>query len=251
VLRLILLGTASAVPDPLHENTHMALVGGDDTLLIDCVGTPAVRLPKAGIALESVKDLIATHFHPDHVSGIPLMLMNMWLSGRRAELRIYGLHHCLSRLEDVMAAYSWENWPAFFPVAFHRLPERARMSVLDNDEVRIFSSPVRHLIPTIGLRLEGKASGRVIAYSSDTEPCPEVVALAVGADLLIHEASGNSPGHSTAIQAGAIAQEARVGKLVLIHYPPDEGDGSELCAQARQSYDGEVSLAQDLEAFEL
>ncbi len=249
--RLVLLGTASAVPDPLHENTHLAVVGADGTVLVDCVGTPAVRLPRAGIAIDSVTDLIATHFHPDHVSGIPLLLMNMWLSGRRAALRIYGLHHCLKRLEDMMASYNWENWPNFFPVAFHRLPERDMMQVLETDEVRIFASPVRHLIPTIGLRFEGKSSGRVIAYSCDTEPCPTVVELAAGADLLIHEASGPSAGHSTAAQAAAIAQQAEAKALLLIHYPPGEEESQALRREALIEFQGEVTLAQDLMSFEL
>ncbi|MCJ7512340.1 MAG: MBL fold metallo-hydrolase [Anaerolineales bacterium] len=247
--RLVLLGTASAVPDPVHENTHLAVVGDQGTVLVDCVGTPAVRLPQAGIAIESVTDLVATHFHPDHVAGIPLLLMNMWLSGRREGLRIYGLHHCLKRVEDMMASYNWENWPDFFPVAFHRLPERERMPLLETDEVRILASPVRHLIPTIGLRFEGKVSGRSIAYSCDTEPCQMVVELARGADLLIHEASGASAGHSTAAQAGSIAREAGVRSLLLIHYSPGEGDA--LRREASAEFAGEVALAQDLASFEL
>jgi len=249
--RLILLGTASAVPDPLHENTHMAVVSSQGTVLVDCVGTPAVRLPRAGIAIESVTDVIATHFHPDHVAGIPLLLMNMWLSGRRAGLRIYGLHHCLKRLEDMMAAYNWENWPGFFPVAFHRLPEREHMPVLETEELRIVASPVRHLVPTIGLRMESKITGKVIAYSCDTEPCPAVVDLAHGADLLIHEASGLSPGHSTAAQAGAIAQEAGARALLLIHFPPGDGVAASLRAEAASEFSGDVEVAQDLASFEL
>jgi len=249
--RLILLGTASAVPDPLHENTHMAVVSEQGTVLVDCVGTPAVRLPQAGIAIESVTDVIATHFHPDHVAGIPLLLMNMWLSGRRAGLRLYGLHHCLKRLEDMMAAYNWENWPGFFPVAFHRLPEREHMPVLETEELRIVASPVRHLVPTIGLRMESKITGKVIAYSCDTEPCPAVVELARGADLLIHEASGLSAGHSTAAQAGAIAQEAGAHALLLIHFPPGDGVAASLRAEAAAEFNGEVDVAQDLSSFEL
>ena len=249
--RLILLGTASALPDPLHENTHMALVCEQSTVLVDCVGTPAVRLPQAGIAIDAVTDLIATHFHPDHVAGIPLLLMNMWLSGRRAGLRVYGLHHCLKRLEDMMAAYNWENWPGFFPVAFHRLPEREQMPVLETEDVRILASPVRHLIPTIGLRFESKSSGKVIAYSSDTEPCPAVVDLARNADILIHESSGPSAGHSTAAQAGAIASEAGARTLVLIHFPPGAGEREALRREARAAFAGEVVLAQDLGEFVL
>jgi ribonuclease Z len=251
VARLILLGTSNAIPDEGHENTHMALVGADGVVLIDCVSSPTVRLARAGITLDSITDLILTHFHPDHVSGVPLLLMNMWLMGRQRPLRVYGLHHCLARVEDMMGFYHWETWPDFFQVAFHRLPERERVVVLEKPDVRIYSSPVRHLIPTIGLRLEATDGHHVIAYSCDTEPTPAVVRLASGADVLFHESSGGSPGHSTAAQAGTIATQAEVGKLMLIHYPADGLDEASLLQQARSTFQGEVRLAQDFMEFEL
>jgi ribonuclease Z len=248
--RLILLGTSNAIPDETHENTHMALVGADGVVLIDCVGTPKVRLAKAGIVLDSITDLILTHFHPDHVSGVPLLLMNMWLMGRQRPLRVYGLHHCLERVEDMMGFYHWENWPEFFQVAFHRHPGK-RVLVLEKPEFRIYSSPVRHLVPTIGLRVEATEGERVIAYSCDTEPTPAVVRLASGAGVLLHESSGGGPGHSTPAQAGAIAAQAEVGRLMLIHYPADGLDAASLLEQARSTFQGAVELAQDFQEFEL
>lgn len=248
--KVVILGTASAIPDEKHENTHLAIVG-KETTLIDCVGTPTVRLHKAGIDLSSINDLIVTHFHPDHVSGVPLLLMNMWLLGRQEPLRIYGLHHCVERLEDMMASYHWDNWPDFFPVAFHRLPERARVAVLQKEDYRVFSSPVRHMVPTVGLRIEGQSRGKVVAYSCDTEPTPSIVELAGGADVLIHEASGGGVGHSTAEQAGSAAREAEVGRLLLIHYPTSGADLAQLVAQARRVFSGEVALAEDLMEIEI
>jgi ribonuclease Z len=242
---VILLGTANAIPDPSHENTHMALITSERVILIDCVGSPNVRLTQAGIKLSSITDLILTHFHPDHVSGVPLLLMNMWLGGREEPLRIYGLHHCLERIEDVMALYHWDKWPGFFPVAFHRLPEREYILVMETDEVRIFSSPVRHLIPTIGLRIENVQGGSVIAYSCDTEPCPSVVRLARNADVLIHEATGFGAGHSSASQAGSIAREAKANRLLLIHYPRVDMDPDSLLEQAEATFEGEIALAKD------
>lgn len=229
----------------------MALVGTEGVVLIDCVGTPKVRLARAGIVLDSITDLILTHFHPDHVSGVPLLLMNMWLMGRQRPLRVYGLHHCLGRVEDMMGFYHWETWPDFFQVAFHRLPERERVLVLEKPEFRIYSSPVRHLVPTIGLRLEATADERVIAYSCDTEPTPAVVRLASGADVLLHESTGGSPGHSTPAEAGTIATQAEVQQLMLIHYPTDGLDEAALLRQARSTFQGEVGLARDFQEFEL
>jgi len=249
--KLIILGTSYAIPDPEHENTHMAVIGDQGAVLIDCVGTPAVRLARAGITLPDITDIVATHFHPDHVSGIPLLLMNMWLTGRQTPLRIYGLHHTLERIEDMMGFYHWENWPNFFPVAFHRLPERENILVLEKPDFQIFSTPVRHLVPTIGLRFQANHHSRTVTYSCDTEPCPSVIRLASGTDILIHEASGLGVGHSSASQAGGIAREAEVGKLLLIHYPTGDSQPEDLVEQARETFSGQIGLTEDFMEIDL
>jgi ribonuclease Z len=244
---MIFLGTGAAVPDKAHHNTHLAIRNQSDVILIDCGNSPAIRLTEADIDIDEVSDIILTHFHPDHVGSLPLLLMNMWLMGRQKALRIYGLHHCLKRVEDVMSFYHWENWPQFFPVAFHRLPERERVQVLERDGLKIFASPVKHVIPTIGLRLEVEEWGKIIAYSCDTEPCPEVLRLAEGASLLIHEATGQETGHSSADQAGEIAAQAGVDALYLVHYPTSGITKRELLAKAGKAFSGTVIVAEDLD----
>jgi ribonuclease Z len=243
--KLIFLGTSNAIPSEQHENTHMVLVGNGRTVMIDCADNPILRLPRAGVEFDSLTDLILTHFHPDHVSGVPLLLMNLWLMGRHRPLNIYGLHHTLDRVERVMGAYSWDNWPDFFPLAFYRLPADEMTTVLDCEVFRIFSSPVRHLIPTIGLRIELAESEKVIAYTCDTEPCPQILRLASGADVLIHEAAGGAVGHSSAAEAGNSARQAEVGELYLIHYPTGKYATSDLVAEAKQAFHGPVKLAED------
>src|SRR5512137_873947 len=172
--KLIFLGTSNAISDEKHENTHMVLVGQDRTVLIDCPNNPIRRLKKAGVELDDLSDLVLTHFHPDHVGGVPNFLMDLWLMGRKQPLVIHGLQHTLDRIESLMGFYGWTEWPGFFPVSFHRLPEQTMMPVLECEDFHIFASLVRHFIPDIGLRIEFPASGKVLAYSSDTEPCPQV-----------------------------------------------------------------------------
>jgi len=149
-----------------------------------------------------------------------------------------------------MGFYQWGDWPEFFPVAFHRLPENERVMVLEQGEVTIYSSPVCHVIPTIGLRIEAKSTGKVIAYSCDTEPCQAVINLAQGASVLIHEASGESVGHSSAVQAGEIARDAGVDNLYLIHYPVGDSDMASLEEEARGVFLGDVWLAEDFMKIE-
>ena len=69
--------------------------------------------------------------------------------------------------------------------------------------------------------------------------------------MLIHEAGGEMVGHSSAKQAGSVAQEAGVRRLMLIHYPTREGKPEELLTEAQEAYDGEVVLAEDFMEIEL
>ena len=148
--KLIVLGLTYSIPDEEHENTH--LLADECTILIDCVGNPLIRLRRAQVNLSQFSDLILTHFHPDHVSGVPLLLMDLWLLGRREPFNIYGLSHTLDRVESTLKLYELETWPDFFPLIYHRLPGNEMDLVIDSSEIRILASPVFHLIPTIGLR---------------------------------------------------------------------------------------------------
>jgi ribonuclease Z len=243
--KLIFLGTSNAISDENHENTHMVVVGEERTVLIDCPNSPFLRFQKAGVDINRLSDLILTHFHPDHISGVPQLLMNMWLMGRLRPLNIHGLQHTLERIEYLLGLYGWSEWPGFFPVGFYRLPEQALVSILDCDEFHIFASPVQHFIPTIGLRIEFTKSKKILAYSCDTEPCMQVTQLAKGADVLVHESSGALPGHSSAMQAGEAARLAEVGSLYLIHYPTGQFASGDPVAEARRQFDGPVALAKD------
>jgi len=171
----------------------------------------------------------------------------MWLSGRRNRLNIYGLKYTLDLIEKLMRLYEWELWPGLFPVSFHRLPNERMTLALQSDEFLVYTSPVEHSIPTMGLRVEGVQTRYILAYSCDTEPCDAVVELAEKADILLHEATGEYPGHSSASQAGNIAARANVGNLYLIHYDPQD---EYLESQARKEFPGPVTLAKDFMTIE-
>ncbi len=243
--KVIILGTSNAIPSADHDNTHLAVLGAQKTVLVDCASNPVVRLEKAGIELDQVTDIILTHFHPDHVSGMPLLLLDMWLAGRHKPLSLHGLPYTLDRLEDLMGFYGWKEWPNFFAVTFHRLAAEELAPVIDSPDFRVLCSPVHHVLPTIGLRFEFDHQHQVLAYSCDTEPCAEVVRLAAGADLLVHEAAGRVRGHSSPEQAGEIAAQAEVGRLLLIHYPTGKYASGDPVAEARRTFQGTVVLAQD------
>jgi ribonuclease Z len=246
--KLIILGSAAAIPDPMHANAQLLVMLRDTATLVDCGDGTYLRLLKAGIGVEQVSDLILTHFHPDHAGGLPAFLITLWLLKRQTPLVIHGLKDTLTRAEGVLKLFQWENWKDMYPVTFHRLPQEELTPVLATPEWKVIASPVKHLIPTIGLRMEF-AHGGVAAYSCDTEPCAAVMRLARDADLLLHETVGEARGHSSGVQAADVARQAVARKLILIHYTAEKA--AEMLQEARTGFAGEVMLAEDGAIFDL
>lgn len=249
--KIVVLGSASAVPHPQHENTHLLFESGSRMILVDCPGTPIVRLERLGVQPDQLTDLILTHFHPDHVSGLGPLLMGLWLLGRKNPLAVHGLQITIEKARQMMELYGWQHWPGFFPVTFHAVPAEEGCLLLEDDDVKVISSPVQHLIPTLGLRFEFKQIGQSACYSCDTEPSPIVERLAHNVDVLIHESTGSINGHTLPSQAGEIAQKAGAGALYLIHYPPHITTPDELLEEARKTFPGPVFVTHDFQIIEL
>jgi ribonuclease Z len=249
--RITILGSASAVPAEGHENTHLLVESGQHTILVDCPGNPVVRLSQAGVDINSLTDIILTHFHPDHVSGFAPLLMSMWLLGRKQPITVYGLASTIDRADKMMDLFDWKQWPNFFPVNFVIIAEEELAKVLTSPDLVILASPVDHLLPTIGLRFEFPQYEKTVAYSCDTEPSQVVCRLARGVDVLIHESTGSSKGHTSPEQAGEIASQSNAAALYLIHYPPQLVDAQSLLARAKQTYPGPVYVAQDFQVISI
>ncbi|GIV65057.1 MAG: MBL fold metallo-hydrolase [Bellilinea sp.] len=248
--QIVFLGTANAIPAIGRENTHLLIRHEQEAILVDCAANPIVHLQRGGVNLEQIHHLILTHFHPDHVSGAPLFLMDLWLLGRTKPLFIYGLEHTLTRLQAMMDLYDWRSWPGFFPLEYRIIPEVEGAALLEMNGLEIISSPVKHLLPTIGIRITFTDLQKTAVYSSDTEPYEAVVRLAKNADVLIHESAGHSIGHSSARQAGEVAQKAGVKSLYLIHYPANVTK-EELIREARSVFGGSVFVCEDFMGIDL
>jgi len=102
--------------------------------------------------------------------------------------------------------------------------------------------------------------GRLLAVSGDTRPCPATVEAVRGVDLLVHEATfGDAEEaravettHSTAREAGRVAREAGVRRLVLTHLSSRyDTDAATLREQAAGEFPGEVVVAHDGMVVEL
>jgi len=108
--------------------------------------------------------------------------------------------------------------------------------------------------------LDAPRRGRIVVLSGDTRPCPGTVEAARGADLLVHDCTfgdGEQPRaletfHATAREAGRVAREAGVSRLVLTHLSTRyDREWQPLLDQAREEFPGPVEVASDGLTLEL
>lgn len=235
--RLHFLGTGAAVSDPERSTTMLAVSSPQSFLLIDCGGDVWQRALAAGLEPRHFRGLIITHEHPDHLSGFPLFMEKLWLLGRREPVPVYGIAPALAQARRSHDAFDTSGWSAdgYPEIRWHEVAEMQGAAVLDDGTWQISAAPGLHAVPAIGLRIRAQGGGRA-AYSGDTEPCASITELSRGADVLVHEATGPFPGHSSALQAAAVAAQAGVGRLRLVHLPPAEKLGEAELVAARQRF---------------
>ncbi len=216
---LHLLGTGAAVSDPHRTTTMLACTSGGSTVVIDCGGDVVQRLMASGIDLETISSLIVTHEHPDHVSGFPLFMEKIWLAGREKPIAVYGIKQALDQARRVFDTFDTSSWD-LPEIEWNEIALEESAPVLHDDAWHVEASPGRHGVPVVGLRVTAKDAGRTVTYSCDTEPIEPIERLAAGADILVHEATGEGSGHTSAEQAAALARRAGAKRLLLVHLPP-------------------------------
>jgi len=248
---LIVLGTAASVPDAGHDTVGLLLRGPGWAVLVDCGGSPLYKLARWGVEPDQIRAIVLTHRHADHLYGLPMLVQGLWLAGRQARLPVYGPQETLDVARRLLELFQLAERPDMFALEWHPVPNREGVTVLEVEGVRISATPTSHAdVDSLALRFEQDSAGPAIVYSSDTRPCPALVRLAAGAGLLLHEATGNYPGHSSPAQAAEAARLAGVARLGLIHYPV-RGVDLEGWRLAATGFPGEVFLAQDGDRYPL
>ena len=252
-------GTSGAVPSATRDNTALAFYSPGEVVLVDCSGSPYQKLLKGGLDPVRVSSLIVTHRHVDHLYGLPSLAHNMGLAERRATLHVYALPDTTPFLHGFMDLFPLEaKMP--YRIELHEIPPKDGYPVLQAQGFRVLSTPVKHGAPNVGLRVEFDAPAErgAVVYSCDTSPCPSLIALARGADVLIHEATflhsdaarAASDGHTTAYQAGEIAARAGVKRLILCHFEAPLHDRvTELEREARQTFNGPVEIPDEFREY--
>jgi len=263
-LSAIFLGTGGSVPSARRSTASLLLARGGKRLMFDC-GEGTQRQLQRSLGLSQVDEIYLTHFHADHILGLPGLLKTYDLTAREEPLTIYGPLGLLDLFKALGRLIGRTDYEL-------RLVELGPGDAVSHDGAQVRAFAVEHSVRANGYALieeerpgrfdpeaakrlgvaEGPAfaalqrgeqvdgsdgpvrpgevmgearAGRTIAITGDTAPCRATVEAARGADLLIHDASFSEEeaqraaetGHSTVGQAAAVAREAGVKMLALVH----------------------------------
>ncbi|GGK05995.1 MBL fold metallo-hydrolase [Pilimelia anulata] len=240
-MRLTVLGCAGSFPGP-ESACSAYLVEADGYRLLLDFGNGSLAALQRYAGLHSVDAIVLSHLHCDHMldACTYVVVRRYDPAGARPPIPLYGPAAAEKR---IMQAYGPEEGAVDDVYTFHDL----KPGTFPIGPFTVTVDRVEHPVETYGVRLEH--DGRVLVYSADTARCDAVTRLAADADLFLCEASyldgrDNPPGlHLTGGEAGGIAAEARVRRLVLTHLVAAWGSESETHAAASAAFDGEVHIA--------
>ena len=228
-MEIIFLGTSSAVHSKERNHPSIALKAFGDVMLFDCGEGTQRQILFTKVSPMKISKIFITHYHGDHILGLPGLLQSMSLHGRESKLTIYGPHG-LNNIKN--AIYSLGYCAIDFPVEFIEIDSGI---VEETDEYVITAQRVRHNVPTLAYSIEEKkkprflrekaielgvpvgpdfgrlhngeeveVNGKIIkpeqvlgeprkgikiTYSGDTRPCEEIISLAQDSTILIHEST--------------------------------------------------------------
>ncbi len=280
--KVTLLGTGVPIPRPERFGPSTLVEAGEQKLLVDAGRGATIRLYQIGVPIGRIDALLLTHYHSDHVSGIPDLWLTGWLqshyAARTKPFQVIGPTGAKNLMSHLERAYELD---IKIRIEDEKLaPEGAAVVVAEFDQdgiiydqggVKVIAFEVDHgaaIKPAYGYRIE--YGGRVAVISGDTRYNENVVRYGAGADLLIHEVAIARPElmsdayiqrimahHTTAREAGMVFARAKPRLAVYTHLVFLASDRvqpaslADLVTETRQTYNGPLEVGEDLMSFEI
>ena len=276
-MQIILLGTGGPRIDLRRSGPSQVVYVDDEPILVDCGRGLLGQLTRANIPVNKIDRVLITHHHLDHISDFADFAIYSWFTGRERPLEVYGPRDTRSIVDALFKTVYKMDVESRLRVGersgYVKSPPEFKVQdisaglVLEDKQYKITAALVDHwrtAIPefkydALGFRIDSSEGS--VCISGDTIPCEDLINLAKGSDVLVHECyiakdevnsnphvrylAGNI--HTTSDQVGKVAKKANVKKLVLSHIK-EKSDAllRKMLDDVKQDFDGEVIIGEDL-----
>jgi ribonuclease BN (tRNA processing enzyme) len=247
-MRLTVLGCSGSLPGPGSPSAGYLVQAGGASVALD-LGSGTLGPLQRHVDPYELTAVALSHLHPDHCADLTGLLVYLRYHPRRpagwAPLPVYGPSETETRIGAASAASAAELASITMGDVFDFRAPAAPAAPVAVGPMTLRAAPVAHPCEAYALRVEH--AGRTLVYTGDSGPCDTLTAIASGADVLLAEATWtDDPSrppdlHLSGLQAGRLAGEAAVGRLLLTHVAPWT-DPQAVLAEARTTFDGPVDL---------
>lgn len=167
MLDITLLGTGGVMPLPDRALTAAYIRQGSSALLIDCGEGTQTAIRRWGLRFKPIDAILLTHYHADHVSGLPGLLLTMGNEGRRDSVTIYGP----PGLKRVVSALMVFLTDLPFPLSLQELGGNG-VSQFSQCGLHITAFPLKHGVPCLGYGLELHRPGKFDPRAATAQGIP-------------------------------------------------------------------------------
>ena len=238
-IRWTTLGNA---PYPHADNpcSGYLLQAGGANVLVD-IGGGVLPMLQHYIKLVDLHAVWVSHMHTDHFGDLPSLYYAFAFAGiTKRKIPVMGPPGWAARVEDFVRSSVDHDMRTCFNVV--ELKDRG---VAEIGDLRLQARAVEHGVPAFGLM--ARYGEKRLAYSGDTGPCDNLVALAKGANLFVAEAGADEieiPSlHLNPEEAGITASLGKVSRLVLTHFAPTLTADMAI-ERAASTFNGSIEAAQ-------
>ena len=158
-MKLRILGTSSAFPTKTRNHTANLLIYSGESFLFDCGEGTQRQIRIANENPQKISKLFISHWHGDHVLGIPGLLQSMGMNRRTNRLEIYGPKGTEEKIKSIMKAFQGDKLS--YRLDIKEIAPKKVKTIFENSKYKIQSVLLTHPIPCLGYSFEEQDTVRI------------------------------------------------------------------------------------------